>query len=129
MNDEQVKKGNRLKLHLIVGAVLSTILVIAVLIWFSQQLKTAGEKFPISFIFLSLLAIPFGTIGYFLVKIWHDWFNSHFVTFTRNPVQLLIFTYIVDPLVGVVGFMVLGYYCLYKIGFFDSISAILEKIA
>lgn len=124
MNEEQRKKGNRLKLHLIVGAVLSTIIVIASLVWFSQQLKTTGEKLQFSIIMLSLLAIPFGTIGYFLTKLWHDWFNSHFVTFTRNPIQLLIFTYIVDPLVGVVGFIVLGYYGLYKVGLFD----ILEKI-
>ena len=60
-------------------------------------------------------------MGYTLVKLWHDWFYSHFTVFTKNPVQLIIVTFIVDPLIGVVGFIGLGYYLLYKIGFLGQL--------
>lgn len=124
----QVKaKSSRVRSHLIVGCILSTILVVACLIFLSSQLMEGGLSIPISLIFIAIIAIPFGAIGYTLIKIWHDWFNKYFVVFTRNPIQLLVFNYIIDPLVGVVGFISLGYYLLYKAGLLNGLLALWEK--
>jgi len=119
--------------HFIIGLILSVVLVVVLLILMNKYLdvniantvKETGEKIPVGIYFKSilvgLLGLVFGSVGYTLVKIWHDWFYSHFTVFTRNPMQLIITTYIIDPLIGVVGFAGLGYYLLYKIGFFSKL--------
>jgi len=106
--------------HLIIGLVLSTILFIAFFVLLRSSEMTITEKLVIVF-----FGIVFGTVGYTLVKLWHDWFYSHFVVFTKNPLQMFIVTYIVDPIVGIVGFNVLGYYLMSKS---EWLSNIFEKI-
>lgn len=53
----------------------------------------------------------FGAMGYVLVKLWSDFFYSHFIVFTRSPILLLLTRYIIDPAIGVFVFPIL-IFCL-----------------
>ena len=97
--------------HMIIGLILSVILFVALVIFAnSNNIWTFKEGFIILF-----FGVIFGTIGYTLVKLWHDWYSSHTIRFTRHPFQLFIVTYITDPILGIIGFNVLGYYLMSKI--------------
>jgi hypothetical protein len=112
--------------HLIIGLILSAVLFIALVIWLNSIESETKMTFTQKFLIV-LFGVIFGTIGFTLVKLWHDWFYSHFTVFTRNPLQLIIVTYIVDPIVGVIGFNILGYYLMYKIGVLNFLGNFFPK--
>jgi H+/Cl- antiporter ClcA len=121
----------RISKYLIVGAIISFVLITIIFILFYKYLfkeMFQDVKIPIMFyfklIFLGILGLLFGSVGYTLVKLYHDWFNSHFIVFTKNPIQRAFVTFIVDPLIGVFGFIGLGYFLIYKIGFIGKLLGI-----
>lgn len=64
---------------------------------------------------ISIILVISGTIGYVLVKLWNDFFYSHFTVFTRHPIMLLLNRYIIEPAIGVIAFPFLILYLVMKL--------------
>jgi hypothetical protein len=114
--------------HLIVGVILCVVIFVVLVVFVNTNAEGAEGKLSfLEWLPLGFLVILFGTVGYTLVKIWSDWFSRHFVVFTKNPIQYAVTKFIIDPLIGVVGFNILGFYLLNKMSWFNFLDKILSK--
>lgn len=125
-NENGIKVPNRnlswFIIRFIIGAVIST----AICCFLAEGFSTLDSKSVIAKIFSPsgvkwLVLIPFGTVGFVLVKLYHRWIGSKWrVKYSRNILGAAFVTYIVDPLIGIGGFMFLGWKILSLKGFFPA---------
>lgn len=113
--------------RIITGAIISFLLFaafigLAICTGYGKELKPY-TGYLVLFIILWTL---FGSLGYAVVSGIIDYFYTHYIHYTTNPISEFFWDRIIAPLIGIVGFNILGFSILGSV--FEPFQKIIKAL-